>query len=340
MKSNCSSQSLTDTVSRLTRLRTRLLGAAYANADMWTQRSALLTDQALAALADRDSAAAEDLAHRQMDPNFLNDTRILGAAVQAGIDTGHWEERREKVRAYSREADWMPAVADPDTEAKRLWASLYNHYPAIAQALATHLAGLPPTWQQDLFTRTYLFPGLTRPAIPQLPGPETAPYDDQSWEDCAACTEAQDSCSFHKSVYTGMAYQGDLIKTLLADHQTTEYTSDASRAAPDPARPSGRSVMRECLAARGRCRGRGSEGDSVPGPHLLHAGTIVRLKPCIAFRRVGDRPSPPQHVRGPPSPRLGGRGVVPGERGQRYEARATRRGASRKQRSRTPGSPG
>jgi len=26
---------------------------------------------------------------------------------------------------------------------------------------------------------------------------------------------------------------------------------------------------------------------------------IVRLKPCIAFRRVGDRPSPPRHVRGP-----------------------------------------
>jgi hypothetical protein len=36
----------------------------------------------------------------------------------------------------------------------------------------------------------------------------------------------------------------------------------------------------------------------------LHAGTIVRLKPCIAFRRVGDRPSPPQ----PCGPRGDGRG--------------------------------
>ncbi|MEU0967633.1 hypothetical protein ABZ357_20190 [Streptomyces sp. NPDC005917] len=44
-------------------------------ADMWTQRSALLTDQALAALADRDPAAAEDLAHRPQSPHFTNDTR-------------------------------------------------------------------------------------------------------------------------------------------------------------------------------------------------------------------------------------------------------------------------
>ncbi|AVH61732.1 MULTISPECIES: hypothetical protein [Streptomyces] len=214
---------MTDTTSSLTRLRTRLLSAAYANADMWTQRSALLTDQALAALADRDPAAAEDLAHRQQSPDFLNDTRVLGAAIQAGIDTSHWEERREKLRAYAREADWLNAATDPDTEAKRLWASLYDHYPAIAQALAAFLTGLPPTWREDLFTRTYLFPAPNGPATPQLPGPETAPYDEQSWEDCPACAEAQDSCRFHKGVSAGMDYQADLIKTLLADHQATEY---------------------------------------------------------------------------------------------------------------------
>ena len=214
---------MTDTVSRLTHLRTRLLGAAYANADMWTHRTALLTGPALAALAHLDPGAAEDLAHRQIAPDFLSDALVLDAAIQAGIDTSHWEERREKIRAYAREADWLSMTADPDTEAKRLWASLYDHYPAVAQALAAHLAGLPPTWQEDLFTRTYLFPAPNGPAAPQLPGPETAPYDERSWEDCPACAEAQDSCRFHKGVFVGMAYQADLIRTLLADHQATEY---------------------------------------------------------------------------------------------------------------------
>lgn len=214
---------MTDTTTSLTRLRTRLLSAAYANADFWTQRTALLTDQALAALADRDPAAAEDLAHRQTDPGFLNDTRVLGAAIQAGIDTSHWEERRDKIRDYARETDWLNTGTDPDTEAKRLWASLYDHYPAIAQALAAFLTGLPPTWREDLFTRTYLFPAPSGPAAPQFPGPETAPYDEQSWEDCPACAEAQDSCRFHKGVNAGMDYQADLIKTLLSDHQAIEY---------------------------------------------------------------------------------------------------------------------
>ncbi|MFF3505415.1 hypothetical protein [Streptomyces sp. NPDC003247] len=214
---------MTDTTTALTRLRTRLLSAAYANADFWTQRTALLTDQALAALADRDPAAAEDLAHRQMDPDFLNDTRVLSAAIQAGIDTSHWKERRDKMRDYAREADWLNTRTDPDTEAKRLWASLYDHYPVIAQALAAFLTGLPPTWREDLFTRTYLFPDPNGPAAPQLPGPETAPYDEQSWEDCLACAEAQDSCRFHKGVSVGMHYQTDLIKTLLSDGQATEY---------------------------------------------------------------------------------------------------------------------
>lgn len=53
---------------------------------------------------------------------------------------------------------------------------------------------------------------------------------------------------------------------------------------------------RECVPGWWCWKGRGSEGDCVPGPHLLHAGMIVRLKPCIAFRRVGDRPSLPRRA--------------------------------------------
>ncbi|MER5719668.1 hypothetical protein [Streptomyces sp. NPDC002132] len=214
---------MTDTTTHLTRLRTRLLAAAYANADFWTRRTALLTDQALAALARRDPTAAEDLAARQLAPEFLHDTQILGAAVEAGIDTSHWEERRDKIRAYSREAFELPGQFDPATEAKRIWASLYDHYPTIASALIDFLTDLPPTWREDLFTRSSLSPAPTRPATPELPGPETAPYDDQSWEDCEACAEAQDSCRYHQGVYVGMAYQADLIKTLLADGAATEY---------------------------------------------------------------------------------------------------------------------
>lgn len=226
---------MTADTTHLTRLRTRLLGAAYANADFWTQRTALLTDQALAALADRDPTTAEDLARRQMDPDFLTDTRVLGAAIQAGIDTGHWEERRDKLRDYAREADWLNTGTDPDTEAKRLWSSLYDHYPAIAQALAAFLTALPPTWREDLFTRTYLFPAPNGPATLQLPGPETAPYDGMSWEDCLACAKAQDFCRFHKGVNVGMEYQADLIKTLLADHQATEYVQQRHSELETPA---------------------------------------------------------------------------------------------------------
>ncbi|MGW2612274.1 hypothetical protein ACWC4A_49630 [Streptomyces mirabilis] len=38
---------------QLARLRTRMLATAYSNADFWTQRTAFLTDQAVAALARR-----------------------------------------------------------------------------------------------------------------------------------------------------------------------------------------------------------------------------------------------------------------------------------------------
>lgn len=214
---------MTDTITHLTRLRTRLLAAAYTNADFWTRRTALLTDQALAALARRAPTAAEDLAARQMAPEFLHDTQILGAAAEASIDTSHWEERRDKIRTYSREASELAPQFDPATEAKRIWASLYAHYPTIATALTDFLTNLPPTWREDLFTRSSLSPAPTHPATPELPGPETAPYDELDWEDCPACAEAQDTCRFHKGVYAGMAYQADLIKTLLTDDAATEY---------------------------------------------------------------------------------------------------------------------
>lgn len=62
------------------------------------------------------------------------------------------------------------------------------------------------------------------------------------------------------------------------------------------------------LGATGVCRASGMStttnrhgGDqSVPGPHLLPAGKIVRLNPHRAFRRVGERPPrPPLFLRGP-----------------------------------------
>ncbi|MEU1519938.1 hypothetical protein ABZ490_48840 [Streptomyces sp. NPDC005811] len=115
---------------------------------------------------------------------------------------------------------------DPDTEAKRLWASLYDHYPAIAQALAAFLTRLPPTWREDLFTRTYLSPAPNGPATPQLPGPETAPYDDMSWEDCPACAEAQDSCCYHKGV-----------NPQLIDLGMPVFTDDAPPSRPDEGEP-------------------------------------------------------------------------------------------------------
>ncbi|MEV6841067.1 hypothetical protein AB0N17_42440 [Streptomyces sp. NPDC051133] len=208
---------MTDSTPQLTRLRTRMLSTAYTNADIWTRDSAYLTDQAVAALARRDPGAAENLAKSLLAPEFLNDTRILGAAVEAGIDTTGWEERREKIRAYAREAYELSPKTDPADEAGRIWASLYDHYPQIAAALADFLRAMPDTWREDLFTTSPHSPA----AIPQtreLPGPETAPYDPQDWEDCPACAEAQDSCRYHRGIYEGMEYQRDLITTALTDH--------------------------------------------------------------------------------------------------------------------------
>ncbi|WP_105973622.1 hypothetical protein [Streptomyces geranii] len=211
---------MTDHTTQLARLRLRMLGSAYCNADFWTRRNAYLTDQAVAALARRDPAAAENLAAQLLNPEYIHDTQILGAAVEAGIDTTTWEERRKKTQAHARDADQVPPRFDPDTEAHRLWASLYSHYPQTAAALADYLADLPDTWRDDLFTRDN---SLTRLPPEARPGPETAPYDDRSWEDCEACAECQDSCRFHKGVFVGMEYQSDLVKTLLTDPIAQEH---------------------------------------------------------------------------------------------------------------------
>ncbi|WP_413804213.1 hypothetical protein [Streptomyces sp. OE57] len=200
----------------LTRLRTRMLATAYTNADFWARRWAFLTDQAVGALARRDPAAAETLAASLLAPEFVHDTQILGAAVEAGIDTSHWEERRQKARAYAREAHELPPRFDPDAEARRLWASLFEHYQPIAAALTSYLRELPPTWQEDLFTPSPDSPATHQPDL-ERPGPETAPYD-VSWEDCPACTEAQDQCRYHAGVFAGMEYQRGLITTALTDH--------------------------------------------------------------------------------------------------------------------------
>jgi hypothetical protein len=208
---------MTDSTTQLTRLRTRMLATAYSNADFWTQRTAFLTDQAVAALARRDPAAAEDLAASLLAPEILHDIQILGAAVEAGIDTSTWEERRDKIRTYARDAYELPPKSDPATEAKRIWASLYDNYPQIAAALAVFLHEMPPTWREDLFTISPHSPATRRTAS-ELPGPETAPYDPLDWEDCPACAEAQDQCRYHRGVFTGMEYQRALIQTALTDH--------------------------------------------------------------------------------------------------------------------------
>lgn len=211
---------MADPTIQLARLRLRLLASAYCNTDFWTRRNAYLTDQAVAALARRDPAAAETLAAQLLNPEYIHDTQVLGAAVEAGIDTTTWEKRREKTQAYAREADQVPSRFDPATEAHRLWASLHSHYPQTAAALAGYLADLPDTWREDLFTRDN---SLTRQPPEARPGPETAPYDDQSWEDCEACAECQDQCRFHQGVFAGMEYQADLVKTLLTDPIAQEH---------------------------------------------------------------------------------------------------------------------
>ncbi|MDQ1022583.1 hypothetical protein QF035_000165 [Streptomyces umbrinus] len=229
---------MTDSTTQLTRLRTRMLATAYSNADIWTQRTAFLTDQAVAALARCDRAAAETLAASLLAPEFLSDPQILGAAIEAGIDTNGWEERREDPHLH-REAYELTPRFDPETEATRIWASLYDHYPQIAAALAAYLSEMPPTWREDLFTNSSPHSPAAHRQTSERPGPETAPYDALDWEDCPACTEAQDQCRYHAGFFAGMEYQRDLIQTALTDHTAidqlqqrhTELEGSASQAA-------------------------------------------------------------------------------------------------------------
>ncbi|MDQ1022440.1 hypothetical protein QF035_000022 [Streptomyces umbrinus] len=214
---------MTDSTTQLTRLRARMLATAYSNADIWTRRSAFLTDQAVAALARCDRAAAETLAAQLLAPEFLSDPQILGAAIEAGIDTNGWEERREKTRTYTREAHELAPRFDPETEATRIWSSLYDHYPQIAAALAAFLSEMPPTWREDLFTNSSPYSPAVHRQVSERPGPETAPYDALGWEDCPACAEAQDQCRYHAGFFAGMEYQRDLIQTALTDHTAIDH---------------------------------------------------------------------------------------------------------------------
>ncbi|MEU9471295.1 hypothetical protein AB0D78_32665 [Streptomyces avermitilis] len=251
---------MTDSTTHLTRLRTRMLATAYSNADHWTQHTAFLTDQAMAALARRAPDAAEDLAASLLAPEILHDIQILGAAVEAGIDTSTWEERREKIRTYARDAHELPPKPDPATEAKRIWASLYDNYPQIAAALALFLHEMPPTWHEDLFTISPHSPAARRTAS-ELPGPETAPYDPLDWEDCPACAEAQDQCRYHRGVFAGMEYQRPLIQTASTDHTAIDQLQQrhAELEAPPGHRPAG-----DCaLASPPLRRQQASRGDAM-----------------------------------------------------------------------------
>ncbi|MBQ0855742.1 hypothetical protein J8N05_47160 (plasmid) [Streptomyces sp. BH-SS-21] len=209
-----------DDTTHLARLRERMLATAYCNADFWTQRTAFRTDQAVAALARYDAAAAEILAASVLAPYPIDDTQILDAAAEAGIDTSTWEARRDTIRAYARNTYELPSTPDPATEAGRIWTSLFGNYRPVAAALVRLLRDLPATWHEDLFTVPAPF--VSRQAA-ELPGPETAPYDPLDWEDCPACIEAHDQCRYHRGVAEGMEYQRALITTALTDHTAIDH---------------------------------------------------------------------------------------------------------------------
>ncbi|GAA2417990.1 hypothetical protein ACFPFX_04780 [Streptomyces mauvecolor] len=211
----------TTTPTALHQMRARLLSAAYGNTDWRYQLCASWADQALAALARYSTADAERLAAGFLQPAHLSiertEEQALTEAAAAGIDTDGWEERRERIRSYARQAYSLPLDRTPAGEAQRLWASLNGHYPALAAALAEYLAALPPTWRQDLFQTD----DITRipadpPHVGEDPGPETAPWNTDG-EDCAACSEAQDFCRYHAGFLAGEQHIRGLLATLAAD---------------------------------------------------------------------------------------------------------------------------
>ncbi|MEW2577769.1 hypothetical protein [Streptomyces syringium] len=203
----------------LVRMRSRLLSAAYGNTDFRYQLLASWADQALAALAQHSTDDAEQLAARCLQPGCaaMTEDQVLTEAAAAGIATDGWAQQRDRVRSYVR-MDYALALAkEPATEAQRMWASLYSHYPAVAAALAEHLAALPETWRQDLFQ----VDDITRvPAVTSYPnntlGPETAPCN-TDWEDCPACSETQDICRYHAGFQAGEQYIRELLATLATD---------------------------------------------------------------------------------------------------------------------------
>ncbi|MFF0338079.1 hypothetical protein ACFYUM_36490 [Streptomyces fimicarius] len=216
----------TASVSQLGRLRERMLATAYSNADFWTQRTAFLTDQAVAALGRLDPEVAEALAGSLLTREApITDTEILTAASDAGVDTSTWASRRETIRAYSRDADSLPAESGPGVAAERVWASLYHHHPRIAAALAILLRDLPPTWEEDLFTRPAPAP-ITDRAGSVSCGPEIAPCAPHDPEDCEACIEAGEPCRYHAGFAAGQDYQAALITTALTDPLAAEQLHD------------------------------------------------------------------------------------------------------------------
>ncbi|MFD5898654.1 hypothetical protein [Streptomyces sp. NPDC060366] len=212
----------------LLRIRRQLLSTAYGNADFRYQLLASLADRALAELDRHSSAEAEELADSYLRPEYIGITEdeALKEAGSLGIDTSGWEERRERIRSYTRGADAVTPDGTPADIAQRLWASLFDNYPSVAAALADHLTGLPPTWRMDLFQTDDLTQVPAEPGQRGDNGPETAPYNSTDWEDCAACMEANDLCRFHGGFLAGEQHLRGLLVTLATDSIALEQLQD------------------------------------------------------------------------------------------------------------------
>lgn len=205
------------TLTALHRMRSRLLSAAYGNTDVRYQLLASWADQALAALARHSTDDAEQVAAHCLHYTCMTGDQALKEAATAGINTAGWEQQRERIRSYVQASYTLNPDKEPATEAKRLWASLYDHYPAVAAALVEHLTALPSTWKRDLFQTDDITRIPSTTSDPDdVPGPETAPYN-TDWEDCGACSEAQDLCRYHAGFQAGAQYIRELLATLATD---------------------------------------------------------------------------------------------------------------------------
>lgn len=212
----------------LPRLQRQLLSTAYGNTDHRYQLLAALASQALAELNRHSPTGANQLADSHLRPQYIGITedQALKDAVAAGIDTTGWEERRERIRSYASGAHTGTPDGTPTNDAQRLWASLFEHYPAIAAALADHLTGMPPTWRQDLFQTDDLTQVPADPRRRDDNGPESAPYNSTDWEDCPACAEAQDLCRYHVGFLAGGQHFRGLLATLATDSIALEQLQE------------------------------------------------------------------------------------------------------------------